>query len=363
MKSYFEIYPIEVAITKANKLLSAVAKAKPCMYAKTKERYRKLAQLLFNCIQLIAEILGEDLVSSTSPQQSVSNNINTSQHSQYPAEISYSSSVVYNSDSYAAEDTENSDTSEEINTITDSSYTLDEADINNQNTSQSSYNNITPFISTQSNKESTLPYSRRKSITLNTYDEILKEGSTTDFGYVEVNECAKLLYTWFHSRFITYGNDPQFHYHPKFIAEWVAKFVLMYGVYYSSGKGKNFAHTVQSWSNSLSTASNSKYAVPYFIFQVDKSDLDNQLTYTMAPIVIYDILMNKVYYKLAIGEVNDMLSYLDPNLVMDYVQRHNPELKNSIRLHLARQQQLIAEVNLTATNMENWIDEQNIHEQ
>ena len=166
-------------------------------------------------------------------------------------------------------------------------------------------------------------------------------------GYKEVNNCAKSLYTWYHSRFVDHRNDPEFKFSIKYLPKWVSEFIIVYGYQYDCSNSEHFISEIQKWSSSLHSKS-SKYAIPYSIYEFEHSESPPE-NYTIASLVINDILMEEILYKLSKPESPNLAVNLDCNDVTSIIQQNNDSLFAVIRTRLTHQSELIEQLGFTKT--------------
>jgi hypothetical protein len=181
---YLEIYPSEVAAKKISKHLDKMTTVKPRVYRKTLLRYKKLAQLLLECVTKIVRMLQSEMLLSS-------------------------------------EDTEFQELVSDFDT-----EQIDEL--------RDSVDALGNLID-----KKTSPETRKLAVdTLTMYRQVFKQASDYDFGYVEVNECAKLLDYWIYQRFS--GLNPNFKYQIKQLPVWATFIIIAYGKYHSIGYSTRF---------------------------------------------------------------------------------------------------------------------------
>ena len=262
---------------------------KPRVYRKTLIRYKKLAQLLLECVTKIVRMLqAESLLSS--------------------------------------EDTEFQELA--------SDFDVEQIDM-----LRDSVDNLGNLIDKKPSAES----SRVASDTVKTYKQIFHQASGHDFGYLEVNECAELLDNWIFYRFS--GTNPNFRFQVKQIPIWATFIIIAYGRSHSLGQSRLFAENFKTWCKDITQDTSNCWALPYEIFNMTKHiDPHN---FTLDAMVIYDILINGCLYQLIDGKNKiPMDSSYIANLLKDY----RPDLAAEVRTRFTREQELIERVSLCATN-------------
>lgn len=311
MKSYNEIYPAEGWADKILKYLQKVALEKPNMYAKTKRRYEALAYSLLDSASLIASILEEDsLVPSSNDEFD---------------ELSSTDDRIHKK---LAEVNQRFRKTEEFSTSKFSTSDLDkhsESDGSDES-SDYSYYDICKY-----------------------YDVVLKGASVLNFGYSEVNECAKLLYLWFHTRFMPEIQDPDFTCQLRYLPIWITSFIIVYGKYFQQGKIAKFKEIVDRWCEKVQQGKGGIYAIPFQVYKIEKDFKDGVCQpsdYTIEAVIINDLLANGCLYRLGDNEYDGAVRYNSNDLV-NVVRDRNPALFTKIRNRVVKRQELIREIGLT----------------
>lgn len=299
---YLEIYPIENSADKIAKQLDLVLDAKPTMYAKTKDRYRKLAQSLLQSVEKISSILEEE-------------------------------SLVSDSDYISEEFDELSDGS---NGNQDSVLYAAVASAKNQVTSYTQFN-ASASKGTQhveravmSNKE-----------VFSKIAEVLSEASTHHFKCIQATECAALIYKWFECRFVS-NNNKDFKYSLKQVPVWITYLIILYGKYQSIGRLPEFYDMINNWCIQI-REQHTTWAVPYEVHELMSSV--NPDDFTLNAAIIGDVLIDECYYKLTSTCMSGSSIYLyeTPAFI---IKQKNPSLSRKIALRFAKQQELADECNL-----------------
>ena len=282
-QNYLEIYPSEVAARKINKHLDKMAETKPRVYRKTLLRYKRLAYLLLECVSKIVRMLQSEvlLTSGDSEFQELASDFDI----------------------------------EQIDELRDS------------------VDNLGNLI----DKQDTAETKKIAAETLRSYKTVFHQAAETDFGYIEVNECAGLLDYWISSRFS--GTNPNFKYQIKQLPIWATFVIIAYGKYRSTGHKVKFSNEFKAWCDSLDGDNSNCWALPYNVFNMTKT-LDPS-NFTIDAMVIYDILINGCLYKLMDGKIPMDSAYI-ANLVKDY----QPEHVKTVRTRFNHQKDLIESINL-----------------
>lgn len=318
MKTYYEIYPIEGWADKVSKSLKEIAddKNRPKMYSKTRKRYEHLANTLLNSLSSIAIILEENLLIPESNNEF---------------------------DELASSD--NLDILSKLQLLNDKFIQLEEF-ANNTNLHKpksSSRTDPVPTNSSSSPKQSFTNNINNNKESIKYFNDILYECTMHNFGYSEINECAKLLYKWFNTRFISkYSHD--FKYNIKYIPNWICYFIILYGKYHHDGRNQDFLYMINTWCENIISGNNTTYSIPYEIYKLDKTT--NPLDCTIDAVVINDILSDGGMYKLSSYEHKGVINY-EHDLVITVVKERNPSLHPKIVTRIARRGDLVREIGLT----------------
>jgi hypothetical protein len=284
---YLEIYPSEVAARKISKHLDKMAEIRPRVYRKTLLRYRKLAYILIECITKIVRMLQSEMLLSS--------------------EDAEFQELVSDFDI------------EQIDELRDSVDAL---------------GNLIEKQPSQDIKKLTAD-------TVKLYKSIFEQAAHTNFGYVEVNECAKLLNHWIIRRFS--GYNPNFRYQIKQIPIWATFIVIAYGKYHSLGQTRQFSEEFIEWCDDLDSDNNNCWALPYSVFNMMK--VLNSDNFTADAIVIYDILIEKCLYQLLDGAKN-VKAPMDSSYIVSLAKEHRPELSHMIKTRFTKQAELIESLSL-----------------
>jgi hypothetical protein len=179
--------------------------------------------------------------------------------------------------------------------------------------------------------------------TLKAYKAVFREASTTDFGYIEVNECAGLLDYWITRRFS--GINPNFKYQIKQLPIWATFIVIAYGKYHSIGYSAKFVAEFKEWCDSLDDDVSNCWALPYSIFNMTK--IIDPSNFTVDAMVIYDLLVDGCLYSLM-----EIKIPMDSSYVAKLVKEYQPDKAYEVRTRFAKQKELIEALSLHSTNDE-----------
>lgn len=287
---YLEIYPSEVAAKKILAHLEKMLEEKPKVYKKTILRYKKLAELLMMCLDKINKFIeSETLLSSDDTEF----------------------------DELSKPVDDNIESFKEANSIRRITNNLE--DFDNLHTSGQQFN----------------------SSSILKYSTILQTGSNLDFGYEEVNQCAKLINQWFQARIPKNSKDSDFRYNINQIPLWISQIIITYGYYFEQGKVYDLEQEFNRWCKEIKEDSHNVYRVPYCVYNTCRSD--KRECFTLSAVLISDLLTEKCYYSL-LNLVND-----NSNTVISIVRENNPGLTNAIRTRINNQNVLLETLEFTST--------------
>lgn len=275
---YLEIYPSEVAARKINKHLDQMISDKPRIYRKTLLRYKKLAQILLDCVGKIIRVMQSEMLLSS-------------------------------------EDTEFQELASEF----------DVAQIDELRDSVDILGNLVDENPSADSK-------KLAGEMLTKYKSVFSQAAKYDFGYVEVNECAELLNMWISQRFS--GLNANFKYQIKQLPIWATFIVIAYGKYHAMGQSVQFVSEFTEWCNSLLSDASNCWALPYNIFNMTKTI--NPGNFTLDAVIIYDILINGCLYQLI-----DVKIPMDSAYVAKLVKEYQPDLAYDVKTRFNRQDELI----------------------
>lgn len=283
---YLEIYPSEVAVKKISKHLDKMAEIKPRVYRKTLLRYKQLAYLLLECVTKIVRMLQSEMLLSSGD-----------------AEF------------------------QEL---------VSDFDIEQIDELRDSVDSLGNLIDKKESAET----KKLASETLSTYRTVFSQASKTDFGYIEVNECAELLNYWMVRRFS--GFNSNFKYQIKQLPVWATFIIIAYGKYLSTGNRAKFISEFKVWCDSLDTDTNNCWALPYNIFNMTK--VIDPSNFTVEAMVIYDILISGCLYQL-----NDIKIPMDSSYIAKLVKEYQPDKSREVRIRFSKRNELIADLCLHPT--------------
>lgn len=161
------------------------------------------------------------------------------------------------------------------------------------------------------------------------FDSVFADAAEMEFGYEEVDMCAKSLYRWFHARFIDHPGV----YKATELSNWVRNFILAFGKASHNNTLYQLQSHIEMWCQKLESET-VKYAVPYEIYKMSKQkDIDG---YTLEAVLISDILFSECLYRLTKQELPNSQIFLDGLAVADFVRNKNKSLATEIRTRFSK---------------------------
>lgn len=287
---YLEIYPSEVAAKKILAHMEQMIADKPKVYKKTILRYKKLAELLIRCLDKINQFIeSETLLSSDETE--------------------------FDELSKPISETESFNNSESLQRLSTSIEGFDDIHTNGQKFNPSA--------------------------SIGKVSTILQTGSNLDFGYEEINQCAKLVNKWFQARIPKSAEETDFRYNINQIPLWISQIIITYGYYFDQGKVYDLEQEFNHWCQEIKEDPHNTYRVPYCVYHTVTAD--KRENFTLSAVMISDILLEKCYYSL-----NDIIKS-ENNDVISIVKANNPALSNAIRTRINNQNALLETLEFTST--------------
>ena len=161
------------------------------------------------------------------------------------------------------------------------------------------------------------------------FDSVFADAADTEFGYEEVDMCAKSLYRWFHTRFIEHPGV----YKTTELSNWVRNFIIAFGKASRDNTLYSLQTHIETWCQKLESEP-VKYAVPYEIYEIAKhKDADE---YTLEAVLISDILFSECLCRLTKAELPNSQIVLDALAVADFVRNRNKSLVPDIRTRFSK---------------------------
>lgn len=305
---YLEIRSSEVAANKIHKHLQLLLSRKPRLYKKTLIRYKDLAYILIDCVEQILRFLTSELLSSSEDNEF--------------DELTDASHTI-----------ESDDDMIEIRKKLEESFKL--FDTYNKLTSN---NSITDSATPTGDTEPKINCALMAKV----YGEVLSNAANINYGYLEINNCAKLIDYWYSHR-MQYMSTNHKAYNIAQLPNWICYIILMYGKYHANGQADFFIDYLKKWCNDANEDFSNKYAIPKEITNLSKNSYVND--YTLDALIIYDILMEQGYLPLVIDD-NSIIS-MNPNFIVDITKENNPNLDKMIKTRFTKRDKYIKQIGLT----------------
>jgi len=310
-EKYLEIRSSEVAANKVHKHLQNLLATKPRLYKKSLIRYKDLAYILMDCVDLIIRFLTSNLLSDSG--------------------------------------------NDEFNELTDIEVDDDviaikaklEESINLLNT----YNQLTSGNITQITNNDPDKSKINCAYMAKIYGEVLANATDIDYGYTEINDCAKLINYWYSTRMLHMSTNHKA-YNIAQLPNWICYIILMYGKYHANGQTQFFIDTLMKWCNDANEDFSNKYAVPKEITNLSKSSYVND--YTLDALIIYDILMEQGYLPLVLDD--NSIVPMNPNFIVDITKENNPNLDKMIKTRFTKREKYIKQIGLTRTSIDTEVE-------
>ena len=158
----------------------------------------------------------------------------------------------------------------------------------------------------------------RKNV-MSQYAVVLKTLAKSKIAYPAVADCARLLWLWFDTRFLS-NSDLDFHFNIKRIGTWIADIVILYSYAVIQNSTDEFEKSFKEWCN-LIPKSETQYAIPYFVYLFDKNCDGSKLTLLAA--VIWDILLD-LGLRTVCADNSDI--YVREDYVYKLCDKYNPDV-------------------------------------
>lgn len=276
-----DIYSAEKHMEKLLAYVKGVADAKPTLYEKSRGRWKGLASSCQKLISYISRIIEDDILQEDSDEfgRQIDHNLASCINSMRTELDRLSQFVNY------------SPTDQLITTV-DSEW-------------DESSSNIT--------------ITARKAM-MYTYSIHLHHLATMSTGNYIVDDCFKLLWNWFDTRFHK-GATPGFRYNIRRIPGWVSSIVILYAESVYKDTRDQFIAEFTRWCESVLNSTDNRYAVPYEVYRLDIKDV-NCSSMTLSAVVLWDVLVDS---GLSILCSPDAL-YLKRDAIYDRCASTHPEL-------------------------------------
>ena len=232
-----DIYSAEIQVNKLLDYVKSLSDAKPRMYQKSKDRLKELASTCNQVVSVIAEILQDEALLSDQDEFGGSN-------------------------------------------VNDFNAVL--------NSMEDQITELRQFLSTPrtTSYDTDLNSTSAKKQAIYAYKHCLSSIAHSDIAVLEAEDCGKLLWDWFNSRFL--ASSDTFKYNIKRIPGWIRDIILLYSYHFEDGTLNEFRSSFHTWIASISEDNN--YAVPFEVYSFNKKPDPKKMTLSAA--VIWDVLMD-----------------------------------------------------------------------
>jgi len=267
-----DIYSAEVQVKKLLNYVNELSNSKPRMYQKSKDRLKELANTCNQVILVIAEILQDEAL------------INGQEDEFGGSQVSDLDSVLDSMEDQISELRQ---------------FLSSPKPVSNVNTN----------------------FSTSKKRALFTYKHCLSTLANADVAILEAGSCGKLLWKWFSTRFLECPES--FKYNMKKLPRWIRDIVILYGYNLECGTLNEFTTMFDKWMLSITTSENN-YAVPYEVYEFDKTT--DPCNMTLSAVVIWDILLDYGLRDLCCDPSSEL--YPSEDCVYSLVSSKNGEIMN-----------------------------------
>lgn len=255
--------------------VQTIESERPRMYSKSKKRLKELAEICKEVISTISVILEDEMLSVESEDEFESSNI-------------------------------------------DMKATLD--------TMESQLSQLRQFIHIEDNdlvstsgKELTVSIRKRA---FNAYRDCLYNLQQQSSPYVESKECSELLWSWYNMRFISNSPSSTFRYNIRRFPNWLRDIVILFGYHHEEGDLDSFISGFYNWISELKSAKSHNFAVPFEVYQFNKSPDKNKMT--LSGVVLWDVLCDTGLNSICTDLSSDL--YPSDDSVYNLVGDYNPDI-------------------------------------
>ena len=278
-----DIYSAETSVKRLLEFVESLAKRDTRMYKPSRDRLRELASTCERVVDVISSILQEGALESVDDAE-----FNSSSDPEIVAALSRMQSQIAQLRSFIVPGTQ--------------SVPIVRSDIS----------------------------SATRKLVISDYREALNAIADKQSCYPVVNEVSALLWKWFRTRFIDRQNiATDFRYNIRRLSDWVRDTVILYGHAVENNTADAFISMFDEWCNSLMYAeSRDRHAVPYCIYEFDKSPSGEMMTLTGA--VLWDMLMDHGLIGIS-SELRNSDLYLDPSAIYNLCDSIAPEVLDNYR--------------------------------
>lgn len=301
-----DIHSAMMHVFQLKSYLESAEQANTKMYSKTKSKYESIYKDLVECTHMVESILGDQYLDSVQ------------------SEFSEPTKEVSGSDDTMDFETVSDNVSELDETM--DSYFDSAADSNTDSAmeSTSSKNSESDeFLNHVINLSKNSSTYRR--YVVHCYGRVLQKLSENPEldGLSNYKRCAQLLWKWYETRFFTVKGS-NFRYRVDQIPVFVRNIILLFGKNIENNTVDTFCNYFDSWIESVQLGNSefSCYAVPYSVFQLNKTIKPDDITLTAN--MLFDKLYDCGLNKLSIDELGN--AALMGSAMYNLCDKYNPQL-------------------------------------
>ena len=285
MKQYYELYTLENSLQRVEKLLRTIAEDedKPGVYETTKRRYKRIQSSLQTCLNYVEEIQLHYDIQTEHPDRVFEPDYTTqSSRSAVSNELEDRLKRI-ESRVFTSEDDEYYPEIDLTQVDDDSCEDFDGDNEEIYDATVSYFDRILHKVSSIDIEDLS------NSIDLEGYGLI----NTVD--YTHPLTCARLIYKWFHSRFVVCKDDTTFdcHRYKTTIPKVIRGIILGYAHWAKENKAKSFEKEVTNWCNNLVKTNSSKWGCPQLFTYYYK--LPYHKSFSLEAAGIYETLIRLGY--------------------------------------------------------------------
>lgn len=272
-----DIYSAESHVKKLLEYVQQLADTQPRMYEKSRERLRELASTCKEVVKVISDVLQEEALQADQSEFGRSNDV--------------------------------ADMLESM---------------------QGQLRELQSFVGSPAIPSSKLSSSAKRRA-FRDYQTALCDLSNAEISNTYASDCAKLLWRWFHTRFVN-NKSSQFRYNIARFPNWVRDIVIAYGKAVADDAVLQFEAEFSGWIDEI-PASNIMFAVPKDIYSINSNPKPEDMS--LEAVVIWDMLLDAGLSDLCVDAgsglyptsdcVYKMCGDLAPNLLDDYTRYSEDE--------------------------------------
>lgn len=273
-----DMHSAELQVEKLLKYVQDIEARQPTLYKKSKDRLRDISSNCIRVVEVISEILKEE-------------------------------SLIQDREEF--EGSNNSDVVAFIEGM------------------EEEVNKMKEFVGYSSSRSKYSTISDRRSV-FSTYKNSLKKLSESNISYHIVNDCSKLIWRWFDTRFDS-KRFPSFRYNLSNMPMWLERTVIYLGGKIATGTFNEAVDEYEDWFIKLDQSENF-YVVPYSVNKLCKKITPFDITLTA--VVLWDILIDNglvLAGKRLNKDSRDKFCYVDDARIYDMCADQFPSILDNYR--------------------------------